>query len=377
MKKNLKLIYIIELALLFLVLILCGSMNVMANTYRKYLAITFLFLLIIPCYFIFGLAKDNNYNKYSGVRVVLIHVMIFGIIGYLLGLILGFNNGYKYSLDSLVNGVIPIILLTVSVETLRFIVLKKAFYNKKVIVLFTLLTSIIYILLYYSSIDTSFKLFVFICTVVLPFIAYESLCSYLSINLGLAPCIIFKIIVFLYPYVIPIVPNYGDYLKTVLDLILAYSIFVSINKGLLAYDKSNKKVNRFNFSIFTVPILIVLILLIIFVSGIFKHQLIAIASNSMNPVFYRGDALMIDKCDINNIKVGDILIFQSDKRIVSHRVIKKYKVNDEVKLLTKGDNNKQKDDIIIDNSNYIGKGIFVIKYIGYPTVWLNEKFMED
>ena len=78
MKKNLKLILVIELALLFLVLILCGSMNVMANTYRKYLAITFLFLLIIPCYFIFGLPKDNNYNKNSGVRVVLIHLMIFG-----------------------------------------------------------------------------------------------------------------------------------------------------------------------------------------------------------------------------------------------------------------------------------------------------------
>ena len=377
MKKNLKLIYIIELALLFLVLILCGSMNVMANTYRKYLAITFLFLLIIPCYFIFGFPKDNNYNKNSGVRIVLIHLMIFGVIGYLLGVLLGFTNGYKYTLDSFVSGVIPIILLTVSVELLRFIVLKKAFYNKKVIVLFTILTSIIYIILYYNTVDTSFRLFVFICTVVIPFIAYESLCSYLTVNLGFLPCIVFKLVLFLYPYLIPIVPDYGDYIKAVFDLILAYSIFVSINKGLLAYDKSNKKVNRFNFSVFNIPILIVLILLIVFVSGIFRHQLIAIASNSMNPVFYRGDALMIDKCDIKDIKVGDILIFKKDKRIVSHRVIKKFKVNDEIKFLTKGDNNKQKDDIIVDNSNYIGKGIFIVKYIGYPTVWLNERFMED
>ena len=79
MKKNLKLIYIVELALFFLILILCSTLNVMANNYKYYLVITFLFLLIIPCYYIFGFPKDNNYNKNSGVRTIIIFVMIFGI----------------------------------------------------------------------------------------------------------------------------------------------------------------------------------------------------------------------------------------------------------------------------------------------------------
>ncbi len=376
MKKNLKLIYIVELALFFLILILCSTLNVMANNYKYYLVITFLFLLIIPCYYIFGFPKDNNYNKNSGVRTIIIFVMLFGIIGYLLGIVLGFNKGYLLSFNTIFNGIIPIILMTVFIEILRFIVLKKAFYNKYVIVIFTLLTTLIYILLHYSDINSNYKIFVFFSTIVIPYIAIESLCSYFSVNIGLLPCILFKLIIFLYPYIIPIVPNYGDYFKSVLDILLCFSIFVTINKDLLEFDKSKKIVNRFNFNIFTIPLLVVLLVLIILTSGIFKYQLVAIASDSMNPVYYRGDALMVEKCSINKIKVGDVLVFMSDNRIITHRVIKIYKENDEIKFITKGDNNKTRDDIISDDSNYIGKGIFILKYIGYPTIWLNEKFME-
>ena len=376
MKKNLKLIYIVELALFFLILILCSTLNVMANNYKYYLVITFLFLLIIPCYYIFGLPKDNNYNKNSGIRTIIIFVMLFGIIGYLLGIILGFNKGYLLSFNTIFNGIIPIVLMTIFIEILRFIVLKKAFYNKYVIVIFTILTTLIYILLHYSGVNSNYKIFVFVSTIVIPYIAIESLCSYFSINIGLLPCIVFKLIIFLYPYIIPIVPNYGDYIKSVLDILLCFSIFVTINKGLLEFDKNKKLVNRFNFNIFTIPLLVVLIVLIIFTSGIFKYQLVAIASDSMNPAYYKGDTLMVEKCSINKIKVGDILVFMSDNRIITHRVIKIYKENDEIKFITKGDNNKTRDDIISDDSNYIGKGIFILKYIGYPTIWLNEKFME-
>ena len=73
MKKNLKLIYIVELALFFLILLLCSTLNVMANNYRYYLAITFLFLLIIPCYYIFGFPRDNNYTKNNSIRIVVLY----------------------------------------------------------------------------------------------------------------------------------------------------------------------------------------------------------------------------------------------------------------------------------------------------------------
>ena len=376
MKKNLKLIYIVELALFFLILLLCSTLNVMANNYRYYLAITFLFLLIIPSYFIFGLPKDNNYNKNSGVRIVILFTMFFGIISYLLGIIIGFNRGFNISTNTIFYGIIPIILLTITIELLRFIVLNKAFYDKISILFFTIFTSLIYIILNFTGVNSSYDLFILFSTIIIPFLAIEILCSYLSVNIGFLPCIVFKLIIFLYPYIIPIVPNYGDYLKSVIDILLCFTIFITINKGLLEFDKIKFKVNSFKYRVITIPIFMLLIVLVLLTSGIFKYQLIAIATNSMKPTFYRGDAIMIEKCDIKDIKMGDILVFVSEGRIITHRVIKIYKEEDSIKFITKGDNNNVKDDIISDESNYIGKGIYGIKYIGYPTVLLNEMFME-
>ena len=374
MKKNIKLIYLVELALFFFTLIICGLINVIASKYRIFIAITFLLVLLIASYLIFGLKKDNNYNKNSSIRIVVAKLMFFGIIAYLLGIILGFNRGFAYSMQSLMYGVIPTIALVVITELLRFILLKNTFGHKKTIIIFTVLIIIFNVATKVGVIDSNYKLFLFFVATVLPTIAIESLCSYLVMKVGPVSGIVLKLTLGLYPYIFPIVPNLGDYIKTVIDIILVYSTYTTINKGLLEYEKNDKYIDKFNIRIFTYPIIIVLIGLVILVSGIFKYQLIAIASDSMNPVFSRGDALFIEKCDIDTIEVGDILVFKNSNAIITHRVIKKEVVNNDIKLTTKGDNNKAKDDIISTSSNVIGKAHFAIKYIGLPTVWINEIF---
>lgn len=374
MKKNIKLIYLVELALFFFTLIICGLINVIASKYRIFIAITFLLVLLIVSYLIFGLRKDNSYNKNSSIRIVISKLMIFGIISYLLGIILGFNKGFAYSFQSLLYGIIPTILLVIITEVLRFILLNNAFGHKKTIILFTILIIVFNSITKIGVIDTRYKLYLFIVTTVLPLIAIESLCSYLVMKVGPVSGIVLKLVLGLYPFILPIVPNLGDYLKTVIDVILAYSVYTTINKGLLEYEKNDKYIDKFNIRIITYPVIAVLVIIIILVSGIFKFQLVAIASNSMNPVFYRGDVLLIEKCDIDTIDVGDILVFKNNNSVVTHRVIKREVVNNSIKLTTKGDNNKAKDDIISTSSNVIGKAHFAIKYMGYPTIWLNELF---
>ena len=374
MKKNIKLIYQVELALFFLTLILCGLIKVIASKYRVFIAITFLLVLLIVSYLIFGLKKDNNYNKNSSIRIVVAKVMCFGIISYILGIVLGFNRGYAYSLQSLVYGIIPTILLTIVTEMLRYTLLKNTFGYKKAVIIFTILIILLNIVIKVGVIDTSYKLFLFMVATVLPIIAIESLCSYLVVKVGPVSGIVLKLSLGLYPYIFPIVPNLGDYLRTVIDIILVYSTYTTINKGLLEYEKNDKYINKYNFRLVTYPLIILLIGLVILVSGIFKYQLIAIASNSMMPVFSRGDALLIEKCSVDNIEVGDILVFKNNNSIVTHRVIKKEVVNNNIKLTTKGDNNKAKDDLISTSSNVIGKAHFIVKSIGFPTIWMNEIF---
>ena len=61
--------------------------------------------------------------------------------------------------------------------------------------------------------------------------------------------------------------------------------------------KENQKLTGLNTGFITIPIIIVLLTIIILVSGIFGYKMIAIGSNSMIPVYEKGDAIIYEKVD--------------------------------------------------------------------------------
>ena len=122
------------------------------------------------------------------------------------------------------------------------------------------------------------------------------------------------------------------------------------------------------------PILIIGVALL--VSGKIKYQLIAIGSNSMKPIFSKGDAILIEYLDSNEIKkldIGDIIVYYSDNKIIVHRIIEKEKLdNDNYMFKTKGDNNKSADYGYVEEDQIIAKYKLDIPIIGYPTIWVRE-----
>ena len=112
------------------------------------------------------------------------------------------------------------------------------------------------------------------------------------------------------------------------------------------------------------------ILLVFFMLGLFPYQPIAILSNSMNPTFERGD-IVIYKRD-ENIIPGDIIVFQNANQIIVHRVIG---INEY--YVTKGDANNSVDYIKIQKQDIKGVYKFHLKYLGYPSIWLNELFTKE
>ena len=109
-----------------------------------------------------------------------------------------------------------------------------------------------------------------------------------------------------------------------------------------------------------------------FATGIFKYKMIAVGSGSMEPTYIRGDAIIYEKEKPKNIDVGDILVFEKDNKLITHRVVKKSKVNNNIYFYTKGDANKSVDNYKITEEEVVGKVDLVVKYIGYPTLWLRE-----
>ena len=92
----------------------------------------------------------------------------------------------------------------------------------------------------------------------------------------------------------------------------------------------------------------------------------------MKPELGVGDMVLIQKCTPNDIKENDIIQYKRDKYTVVHRVIKKYQKDGEYFFITKGDNNKKEDMDPVREDQLLGKVIFKIKYIAYPTIWINN-----
>ena len=137
---------------------------------------------------------------------------------------------------------------------------------------------------------------------------------------------------------------------------------------------SSKK-NKRSKIIYTIAILLIVIMVGL-TSGYFKYQAIVIATGSMTPNINKGDIVIVEKLnekEILNLKKGEILVFHREDKIVVHRIYEVYSSGYETFFKTKGDHNESPDGYLIETSEVIGTVKFKIRYIGYPTVALNEK----
>ena len=87
-----------------------------------------------------------------------------------------------------------------------------------------------------------------------------------------------------------------------------------------------------------IPLVVAIILAIWFAIGIFPIKPVAIASGSMEPELYIGDVAMIQKCNANDVNVGDIIEYQMDGYTIIHRIVEKIQRKGEFYFITKTSN---------------------------------------
>ena len=96
------------------------------------------------------------------------------------------------------------------------------------------------------------------------------------------------------------------------------------------------------------------------VYNIIKYRTYIIVSPSMKPAINPGDLIFVRKVNVDEIKEGDIITFNNEDIVATHRAIK---VDDKT-ITTKGDSNNV-EDYPIDKKEVIGKFTFAIPKIGY------------
>lgn len=368
MKKSKGLIYLAEV-ILFISIIVFNL--IYKNNYMQKASIILVGVLLLLRFRIY---KNNNYLNPHVTKVVISCLMSFLITIYLLGLFMGFNRTvFAFNLNYIFNIIVLEFVVIVFEELIRYIICKNT-NNKLPIILFTIILCILNIIIEINGYDLSDneELFIFITKVVLPVISRECICTYLTYRVGYTPSIIFKATIVLYSYIFPIIPNLGNYVYAVVNTFLPYMIYFFASKLVDYNSKTKKYANKAVRRVFYVPTLAMLVILVILVSGVFTHTIIAVASNSMVPEYSRGDAVIYEKVSAKDIEVGEILAYKNDGIIITHRVLSKQKNGNSYLFKTKGDANETPDANLIKESQVLGKVNLKIKYIGYPTLWFNE-----
>ena len=375
MLKNINKIYIIQIGIIGLFLLFCFFvLPNFINYYQIFLTLYFGIIFLI-FKFSFGIPRDRKILNKICFRYVFAILLSYIFVIYLLGLFTGFTtNVYSLRIFDVIKNILPIIFFVIFRELIRHII---AFQSKKKIGPIIILT-IIYIIIdilpmiLLTKFTNHYNVFTFITVYCIELIGREVLSSYLVYYTGIYPSLLYNIIFAIAPYILPIYPNLGNYLNAILGLLLPFIIYIIIKKWINYNTKETK--GFVIVKIIGIPILIFSLLIVILTSGVFKYQLIAIASDSMNPIYYRGDAVIYEKVNVGEIKEGDILVFTKNSSIITHRVIKVIDDNDNLKFQTKGDNNENVDFDYTDENQVLGIVKYIVKYVGLPTIWFNETF---
>lgn len=378
MKRSQKII-IGLLSIMSLVLLINSFIT---KIFSRYSICAFISIVLIISYLLLGMEKEKSrYNK-DIILSILIYIAIYYITTYLFGLFIGFNkNVYSSNIILILKNIVPIIILIPLSELLRYIINSKIKDNYILlglsIFVFTLIDTTITIQA--SSFKNFYDTLKVIGLFILPSLSKNYLLTYLTIKVSYKPNLVYRYLVELPRYILPIVTSFGVYIESIIYISFPIIVFIIIYNDFKKREKKNiilsskfKKNTKFIYYIVT----IILITVVSLTSGYFKYQAIVIATGSMTPNINKGDMVVIEKVapkDAKKLKEGEVLAFKREDKIVVHRIYKIYTSGNEIFFKTKGDHNNAPDGYLTEAKEILGTVKFNIRYIGYPTVALYEK----
>ncbi len=373
-RENLK-YYILEIIInLFFLIILFTS----KISFNKIVIATILIIYAIITRKVISRSKQVSLYKKEVTKYMAAFAIIYIILYYMLGIYTGYYKSiYQFGIKTIFKYIIPLAAIIISSEIIRneFLSTKSKFSAVN-----TLIFSVLVDLIVYVNVYNLFNLKDFLQA--LGYVFFASIVSnilynYTSKKFGIVPNIVYRSIITLYAYIIPVIPDVYIYFKSVCRMAYPLLVYIVI-KSVYEKDKKVEKNISKNFRIVSTAIIIIVMAAIsMLISCKFTYGILVIGSDSMTGTINKGDAIIFKSTNnIKDAKEGDIILFGSGDKIIVHRVVKKEDINDEIRLYTKGDNNIQQDNGYITQDDYKGYVTLKISGIGLPTIWVNNFFKE-
>lgn len=376
MKKGFNKILILEIILLIFLLFNSFVFKI-ANMYViSGIMLPFLILMIV----LNGFEKDNYRYKKDVLLNIIIFLLMYYFITYFLGLFSGFvKSSYSLSFINIIKNTFPVIVLILISELMRYVLFNKTKRNLPCLIIGCLLFVMVDVntMVHIYDVKTALGITKMICLVVFPSITKNIFLTYLTMKVGYKNGIIYRLITEISTYLLPIFPDFGEYINVLLKTVLPIAIMARLNNMFNYYSVRKIKDSRYNsrklvlYSVITFALLTIVLL----TSGLFTYQALTIGSGSMSPAIEKGDVIILKSMkneETRKIKKGDVLVYNHDNKIIVHRVIKKSNNGETISFKTKGDYNNAKDSWTVKQEEVIGIVKFRIRWVGMPTVALNE-----
>jgi signal peptidase len=327
-------------------------------------------------------------NRDSIYFYALIYSIIFLLIKYIAGFIIyGFG---KTPFDLTPRGMwlnfLQMIIPFAAAEVIRSYAIC-SYCRKKNIILFILITVVMILInINYKGISQLKDLesvTIYLSREIGPFVSTQFILSYLVLYGGATTSIMYGGLLLVFQLYCPFQPNLNWLGAGVIGIAVPiFELLFLVNK--YEHGKQTRRDNNMSKKemISSIATFLFSVIIIWFVVGVFPIYPTVIVTGSMKPLISPGDVVVAKQFykqeEIEALEVGDIILFQRDNIIISHRIIQKLKDDKgNISFQTKGDNNSGADTRIVLVSEVKGEYLTVIPKIGYPSLLLKSGNLEE
>ena len=372
-------LYVLLVAFLIIRVFLVNSSGV--SNFRDFLNPLFWIFMAITAFLV---TKDDPNmkmrNKIDIIQSVTIVIILYCMIYFSLGLVFGYERSpYLHSIPAILKNVWAFVIIIAFQEYTRFQMVRSSPKSISYYAVITLLFIIVDVDFwsFSSHFSDNVEFFKYMSQTMIPLFVSNCLFTYLTVTSGNISSTLYRGVLTLMIYLLPIYPSINWLIEAMMKIILViivalYVNYVDMKASRVVTRRQLKKESVVSY----IPYVVVLIIVVCFVAGMFKYQPIAVLSDSMVPEFARGDAVIIEKItkeDLKKLKKGNIIYFSKDNSLVIHRIVSISQTEDNtLEIKTKGDNNNTADAWVVTDKEIIGVGKFMVPYIGYPSVLVSE-----
>ena len=370
--------------LLNIILIITLSINIFNKLYDNKIVILALLIYGVINLLIDGYRRPNKRDLGNITLIVTIGCFFTISFYYFLGTFTEFSKNYAFILYKYLktSAFLSVILIVILTELIRYITMQAPKGSKRFSRIINISLFIIFVLidvcisqkvLNTSSFTTFYEFFALtFCASV----TKNVFLMWLTYKYGYIPCIIYRVMIDLYVYFLPVVPKANMLLQAVLFMLMPFILYKIIDSVVKeralpkANDIAKKRIDRLE----SVFLIIIFAILASLVSREFKYSMIGVGSGSMTGTINKGDAIIYEKYDGRYLNEGEIIVFKIENTMIVHRIHKRFLANDTYYYMTKGDYNENVDNWVVEPDMILGVVKQRVLWIAWPSVWISEKY---